>query len=75
MKPVQFKSFEIVTHSFEEPVGIWWPNATIKDCRNSLTSPVSLPNPCRSQESADDLALRHAKQRIVRSAQNSMPSG
>lgn len=64
MTPLPYRGLQIHVTSFEEPHGIWWPNATIEDPSTGETAPVSLPSFARSQEEAALQALREARMRI-----------
>lgn len=65
MKPYPFHDLLIQAHPFEEPAGVWWPNATIIDPATGEPSPVSLAEPESSELKAAVEAIREARLRIL----------
>lgn len=65
MRPHLFRNMVIRPQPFEEPLGVWWPNATITAPETGDTALVSLAKPERSQMAATVSAIREARLRII----------
>src|SRR3546814_7453582 len=64
MKPIKYNGLLIDIHSFEEPLGVWWPNATIIEVDTGQSAPVSLQQHSYSKSEADFYARKEAVRRI-----------
>jgi len=64
MKPIICGDLLVHPELFEEPAGVWWPNATIEDPETGERARVSLPTHQRSWEAGVIEVVKEARRRI-----------